>query len=450
MKNLILIAFLVLFVSAHAISGNSSSMSDFERSLMEVDKSEASVDSLKEDSSSADDFEQSLVGENSSEMEPIYRAREDLLDAIKNKDSATVSLKVAQLEGMQTYSIIPLHDSEKLCFYKDLKMYRALLKMLVHHYKNAYVFDKTANAQRAENDGLMVYTKDYLEKHRISNHDYEEIEPYVNRSDLNEAEKCELRLLMNLEFAYKQESDNVSVRNYAKAFVDSFPDHPDASWVKKSILDPLSRMDANDLYFAKRAEKKDSIIENKLYTGGAGLNLYYGPGLGLGFENYYREDLVEPESFSINFELYLQIRRVSASVEIINSGHKGIMNGGLSLGFVAYDSQYLKVRPYLGVAYSMFKGTVKNPFYFPNDDDYGLTANESCEFSNMGYAVTLGTNVDFKFATAYLFFSSSNLVSFSIVGKFRLSYLDLSAGEPLVRGTGLDAFFAIGLGVYFW
>lgn len=450
MKKLILAASLVLSVSAYATSDKSFGMSDFERSLMGENKSDASIDSSKVEASSSSDFEQSLMGQSSSEMEPVYRAREDLLDAIRNKDTATVSLKVAQLEGMQTHSIIPLHDTEKLCFYKDLKMYRALLKMLVHHYKSAYEFDKTVNAQRAENDGLMVYTKDYLEKHKISNHDYQDIESNVNRSDLSEAEKSELKLLMNLHFAYKDDSDNASVRNYAKEFVDNFPDHPDASWVKKSILDPLNRMDVSDLYYTDRAEKKESVIENKLYTGGFGLNLYLSPGLGFGFGNYYREDLVKPESYPINFELYLQIRRVSVSFEMINSGHEGLINFGFSFGFVAYDSRYLKVRPYLGFSGSMFNGTVVNPYYFPKDSDYGLSPNESFEHWDMGSAITIGANVDFKFGTAYLFLSNSKLVSFSIVGKVGLSYLDLSDGEPLVRGSGLDAFLAIGLGVYFW
>ena len=42
------------------------------------------------------------------------------------------------------------------------------------------------------------------------------------------------------------------------------------------------------------------------------------------------------------------------------------------------------------------------------------------------------------------------VVSFSLIGTVGLSYLDLSDGEPLVRGSGLDAFAAVGLGIYFW
>lgn len=453
MKNLILATSLVFVVSAFA-AGSKNAFSEFERSLMNEDNSEQSLNST-EKSTTSSDFESSLMGQSSSEMEPIYRAREDLLEAIRNKDTATVSLKVAQLEGMQTLSIIPLHDTEKLCFYKDLKMYRALLKMLIQHYKAAYNFDKTEKARYAENDGLMVYTKEYLEKHKIDVGEYDEIEPSVNRSDLTAAEKSELRMLMHLKFAYKHDHESAYVRDYATEFVEKYPDHPDVLWIKKSILAPLNRMDIGDLYFAERAEKKETVIENKLYTGGVGFNLFMLGG-GLGYGDYYREDMVELESYPINFELYLQIRRVSVSFELVNSGHEGVMDLGFSVGFVAYDSRYLKIRPYLQFAGCIINGTIKRPFYDFSSDDYfrleynGLRAGESYESPETSTAVTIGANVDFKFGTAYLFLSNSKLTSFSIVGKFGLSYMDLENSAPVTRGSGFDAFFAIGLGIYFW
>ena len=152
----------------------------------------------------------------------------------------------------------------------------------------------------------------------------------------------------------------------------------------------------------------------------------------------------------MNAELYLQIRRFSISLELINTGHEGLMNLGFAVGFVAYDSRYFKIRPYLGLFGNIFNGDVKHVYYFPKDSDYGMWANESFEYQEMGTCIKVGANFDFKFGTAYLFFSDSKLVSFSLVGNVGLSYLDLSDGKPLVRGSGLDAFAAVGLGIYFW
>lgn len=449
MKKKLLLAFLFLSASAFAANENESALSEFERSLMNENSSQQSENHAANETLS-NDFEKSLMNQNSSEMEPVYRAREDLLEAIRNKDTAMVSLKVAQLEGLQSYSIIPLHDTEKLCFYKDLGMYRALLKMLVQHYKSAYDINKTANAQYAGNDGLMIYTKDYLEKHKMVIGEYEELEPRINRAHLTESEKSELRLLMSLQFAYKHERDEATVREYANEFVEKFPNHPDAAWIKTSILAPLKRMNVSDMYFDARTKNKENVIQNKLYTGGFGINLYISPGVGFGFGDYYREDLVKPESYPFNAELYLQIRRISVSLELINTGHEGLMNLGFAVGFVAYDSRYFKIRPYLGLFGNIFNGDVKHAYYFPKDSDYGMWADESFEYQDMGTCIKIGANFDFKFGTAYLFFSDSKLVSFSLVGNVGLSYLDLSDGEPLVRGSGLDAFVAFGLGVYFW
>ncbi|WP_290762013.1 hypothetical protein [Fibrobacter sp. UBA4297] len=445
MKSLITAISFVLSASAFAAN---SALSDFERSLLNDNSAAKNESSAVSDSSGS--FEQSLMNESGSEMEPIYRAREDLLEAVRVKDTAAVSLKIAQLDGMQSYSIIPLHDTEKFCIYKDLKMLRALLKMLVQHYKSSYDFNRFENARYAENDGLMIYIKEYLDKHKMTPSEVDEYESVIDRSYLITAEKTELKLLMHLQFAYKDEREEGVTRNYAREFIEKFPNHPDKQWVENSILAPLNRMDVSDLYFSALTENKESVIQNKLYTGGFGLNLYVTPGVGFGFGDYYREDLVNPESYPLNFELYLQIKRVSVSFEMINTGHEGLMNLGFAIGFVAYDSRYFKIRPYLGLFGNIFNGDVKHAFYYPKEDDYGMLADESYEFQEMGTTIKVGANFDFKFGTAYLFFSDSKLVSFSLVGNVGLSYMDLSDGEPLVRGSGLDAFIAVGLGVYFW
>jgi hypothetical protein len=62
----------------------------------------------------------------------------------------------------------------------------------------------------------------------------------------------------------------------------------------------------------------------------------------------------------------------------------------------------------------------------------------------------LGVNIDYKFATLYLFSSNRYLSSFSIVGKFGMSYMNLEEDYPVTRGKGLDVFMALGLGVYLW
>ena len=48
------------------------------------------------------------------ELGPVYRVRGELLDAARDRDTATVSQKIAELEAMQTNSLITIHDAEVL------------------------------------------------------------------------------------------------------------------------------------------------------------------------------------------------------------------------------------------------------------------------------------------------------------------------------------------------
>ena len=62
--------------------------------------------------------------------------------------------------------------------------------------------------------------------------------------------------------------------------------------------------------------------------------------------------------------------------------------------------------------------------------------------------LTLAANVDFKFATLYLFTSNRKFFSPSIVGKFGISYISFE--DTFVRGSGVSPFFSLGLGMYLW
>lgn len=77
---------------------------------------------------------------------------------------------------------------------------------------------------------------------------------------------------------------------------------------------------------------------------------------------------------------------------------------------------------------------------------YTLDNEESSDFDGERYIIA--ANVDFKFITSYLFLSSSKLSSFSLVGKFGGSYLDID--NDLAKGSGFEGFVSLGLGIFFW
>lgn len=400
------------------------------------------------------DFKQAPMDIDSSGLESVIKIRDELLDAYRRGDTAEVSQKIAELDGLPPNSVHGIHDAEKFGIYHELKMYRAMLQLLIKTFKNAYDPLNFQDVVYAGNDSLMAQTKEYINK-VASQTLYGEMVKDIANSDLDDSEMREMMLLLHLPLTYWNRKALDETKYFAYEFVQKDAAHPDAEWVQKSILEPLNRANFKELFEKDRTENKETKIENKLYTGGFGVNVYFLGG-GFGYDGYYREDMVKPESYPINAEIYLQIKRFSISGELINSALKGVMNLGFSFGYVVYDSRNLKIRPYVGFSGCIFNGSTTNPFYDSTHDDYdhstyyGYPAGESYESPDRNTAFTLGVNVDYKFGTAYLFGSNSKFTSFSVVGKFGLSQLDLEEGYPVTQGSGFGAFFAIGFGVYFW
>ena len=418
---------------AQAPSGNAD-FSDFERSLVEGD-------------SASTDFEKKLM-EVPSEMEPIYKLREELLSAIKSKDTLAVRNIVGELSSLETRSLIPIHYVELEVIYIETKMYEALLNMLVKYYKTALDTNRYEKDLRfANEDGLSLFVDNILSKRDSTKNVYLDIADKLKYARISDAKKLKLKIMLLLRDAYRDETISQIVREESSRFVDDYGDDPDAAWIEKCINAPLSRMDARKIALEDRAERHEEVIEDKLYSGGFGINLFFiKGGVGFGFDNLYRSDIYETVDPPINLELYLQIKRVALLTELLSSGVEGVFSFGFGLGVVVFDSRYIKIRPYVEYAFPGMelrgKKSVPSLEVYEGDEElYGISGDNT--------ALIAAVNVDYKFGTPYFFNSRSKLTSFSIVGKFGASTITLEDTNHF-SGSGVTLFFDIGLGIYFW
>lgn len=404
--------------------------------------------SLVADDSSSTDFEKRLM-ETPSEMEPVYKLREDLLLAIKSKDSLSVRRILGELSGLETRSMVPVHYVEQEAIYIDMKMFEDLLNMLVKYYRNALDttrYDK--NLTFASEDGLSLYVENILSKRDTSRNVYFSISEKIKYARISDAKKLKLEIMLLLRDAYRDPTYSQLVFEEVARFVNTYGDDPDAAWMKKCIMAPLSRMDARKIAFEERAERHEEVIEEKLYSGGLGLNLFFiKGGVGFGLDELYRKDVYDAVDIPINLELYLQISCVTFLAEILSLGVTGVNSYGAGFGLVVYDSRYIKVRPYVEYAFPGMELKVKKTNHAEHigagdEDLYGV-------FSGDNSAIVLAVNVDYKFGTPYFFNSRSKLTSFSIVGKFGSAFITLE-DEKHFSGEGTSLFFTVGLGVYFW
>ena len=331
------VLFLVLSFAALA----QADFSDFEKSLAQGDADSSATP--------ANDFEQSLMNEEGSDMSYVYRGRDALMQAIRNGDTAEISQKISDLDNMKANGIVPLVNIEKEVIYLNSKMWRQLLHHEVNLFKTYYDSVEVEKGQYAENDELMLYVKKKIEGIDTNTTLYGTVSNQIENAQLEESEKLELEIMLLLHNAYSKGA-HVRIAEASKTFCERYPDHPDAAWIKNSVAAPAERMNVSQMYYAERAEHKEENIAKSLYTGGFGFNLFFlSGGTAFGMDDLYRSDLFEPEETSINIEFYLQIKKFSFSGELLASGATGVNSYSFGIGYVAYDSRYLKVRPYIGL-----------------------------------------------------------------------------------------------------
>ena len=224
-----------------------------------------------------------------------------------------------------------------------------------------------------------------------------------------------------------------------------------------AVVDTTKPAYTDEKFWAERAANKEKNIQKKLYTGGVGFDLYvFGGGMVLsGYEDIYRSDLLEGDVSPVHFDFYVQFSRIAVSLGYHNTALVGIESIDFTVGYVLYDSRYLKFRPFVGFSGPTSDFTVKNDFCVGSDEasehshcyEKGDGGGEiSQEFTETGWM--LGANVDLKFATTYFFSSDMTFSSFSLVGRFGVSSINLDG--DVISGSGYMAFFSLGLGFYLW
>ena len=146
-------------IVAFAQSSSNKNFDEFEKSLMLNGSAENSAES---EQPSLDKFEQSLMTE-SSDMEPIYRARDNLLESLKGKDYSQVLKLMDTLSTMETRMVIPLSSIEKEVIYIEIQKYDKLLDYLVEFYRGVYDTSRyEQNVVFASQDGLEIYLQQRL------------------------------------------------------------------------------------------------------------------------------------------------------------------------------------------------------------------------------------------------------------------------------------------------
>lgn len=455
MKKLSIIFALLLVIPVFAQKSSKKDFSAFEQSLMNDSPAETAAESSDEsdttsvsEKGSSADFERSLM-DRPSELNEVFIARDNLLEAIQQKKGDLVRIRIKELEDLNSESVVAIENEEKEYAFFKLRMFKDLLNDLVKRYKTAYEPSKfNENTKHASNseDALFIVVKKDLDSRDSVHNIYYQYSDQIDRARMSEQEKMKLKLMLLLRSAYSEKDVMKTATNLAKRYVKEYPDDPDSPWIEKSVLGPLERTNIYEYKFKMRKENKEAVVKNKFYTGGFGIRMgvpLYGFGFQFGFNDFYRKDLFEPEIYMIDMEAFLQINRFVLSLGFVNAGLEGVGGFGFDFGYVLYESRYFKVSPFVGAAFSeaSFETKEKIPYY-------GKFKEEIVSDGSGLNTFTLGINGDLKFGTPYFLLSDEKLVSFLLSVKATLSYIDIDSRYS--RGNGLVGSISWSLGVFFW
>lgn len=401
-----------------------------------------------------------------SKKELYARARDVLKSSLENKDMGKARQALEYLQA-NTQNGAPLTQDEEYRIYFEIGDYEKaiiLFEDLIHPSLDPLYKPKTE--QRIQvNDILSQYIAARWQSTSPENHKIKEdsLLNIVNNSETPQQYKDLFTVLIYLDFVdnliilknnnYVKPEDSVLVQNFLDKSIEYCSKYPMTGptvYLNERIIPQIQKRQQEIKAYQKDPER------NKYYTGG--LSVFVGKWLG--FMSGEATDYLDSKmSACMIFEAELQIKRLvlggfwSYGLETTfkyEEPDRHIYDDeslGLTLGYVAYDSRFLKVTPFIGISTADLM-TI----------DYDIETQ-----------FVLGANVDSRLIFKKI---SQSLLSLGITARFKYMlqigtyepYNSIHVGPPEIDSEGrtkyptsnnvsasmLNHTFALELGIFLW
>ncbi|SHK58337.1 hypothetical protein SAMN05720759_10437 [Fibrobacter sp. UWB12] len=194
-----------------------------------------------------------------------------------------------------------------------------------------------------------------------------------------------------------------------KKYIEEYPYSDHAKYLKDLFVEPYQK------YLDEQKQFKQDPWGQKYYTGGFGFYLYTGFGFMTGeASDYLKYETDSPIIIGLDFRVKrfdlslfwsfgyitgynfnkcdVDLKRMSSQGANV-FGREGSWAVGASLGFVAYDSRYLRVEPFAGISSLMYdhlaSTTLVPEFMLGNNVDFRFYAAQPSSVGNMSYSFLL-------------------------------------------------------------
>lgn len=384
-----------------------------------------------------------------SQKELYSRAREILKNSLENGDLEKGRQALEYLQS-KVSSGAPLEKSEEFQIYFELGEYEkgiTLYEDAVHAELDPAYHPK-AELRNSVNDALSQYLqKKWSSKDNVQNKIRQDsLVNIVNHSEAKQQQKdlfstlIHLNLLDYIQFKdgdFVNIEDTMQVHQFideANQYCEKYPNTDAGIYLKENVIPNVKKhLKQMDDY------RRDPLIYN-YYTGG--LSFYVGKWLIGLLSGNATEYLKDSRGTSLMLEAELQIRRIAFTgfytFGLITKPkydkkfwdtHED-ESIGLTLGYVAYDTRFLKVTPFIG---------------------YGSTVLTTVD-EEIEPQIILGVNVD-----SHLWFSKPFdflFASFGFNARFKymmqIGELKDYSGKEDIKATTVHHTFALELGIALW
>lgn len=275
----------------------------------------------------------------------------------------------------------------------------------------------------------------------------------VRQSSAGQFYKDAIPAFFPVVFSSSQEWEN-DFRKSGEAFVLKYPLDENGIWLRENFL---SRRSVG-------AENPNDVLQAHLYGNGVGFEFLTGIGfLTSDFKEEFRHKYGEyfaalPIQISrVTFTPFFSVGRLETRRNVQfddvlweKGSELAILEGGMTLGLVAWDSRFFKVEPFVGIASAemVLPDDSRDYYYFadkPNNNYHRLKRHVE---SNNSIAYLWGVSGEFRLLSFYPRRARAPISSISLRVKYMANLLDHDLGYRTLEGFSHR--ILAGIGFFVW
>lgn len=399
------------------------------------------------------DIERELLEAPPSAEELVRRGRNLLHVALKSDDSAHVDGVVEYLGGMPE-NFCTFAPGERGKIFLMIRKYDAALKTLILERR---MVPRKKSDRCNFNDALAITIQtEFSEMVRRPDSVIRQME----KSAVTRKDSLSAKVFLPIVLSQTERMSGPETERFlddGEAFVREFPDDENAAWLREHFLEPLRERE-------RANAASDDPFKEHLYGSGVGFEILCGQGFLTGdfkkefrhrFGSFYAALPIAIHRFVftpfVTFGAFdTRNNRYFSDVMWESGSEFSFYEGGISLGFIAFDSRFFRLEPFLGIgsAGTALPENSGDYYYYenrPNNQYYKL---KQYVRRNNSLAYLLGVTGEIRLLTVHSRYAKAPMNSVSLRVKYMASVLDHDVGYRKLDGVSHQ--ILAGIGFFIW